>query len=151
MKTVLIALLVTSLLSGCSINNDDVMTKDSLVGEWRCHLEGYEQYSSVDTGADEVEKHEKSFNLVIKKIEDSLYSTSANGQLRFIDFDNIYSHPRHELMTDLGTLTTVQAFHKNNDDHYTYSIKTIFKERLNPTEIIGEDVITCARIKNRDK
>lgn len=93
------------LLFGCG---DDKVTKEYLVGDWRCNWQSFER---MDSGREEssgnvIDKNEyiTTFNMV----DDKLYTVLNNGKLRLYDIDKIYDNPTHEFLKEDGTFSVIK-------------------------------------------
>ena len=135
------------LLFGCG---DDKVTKEYLVGDWRCNWQSFER---MDSGREEssgnvIDKNEyiTTFNMV----DDKLYTVLNNGKLRLYDIDKIYKNPTHEFLEKDHTFSGTQKLEKINNDKYQFVIASKFKKNSNTTNIIdirSKEVTTCTRIK----
>lgn len=147
MKRIVLLGLVCFALSGCG---DDKVTKEYLVGDWRCNWESFERMNSgrEESYGDAKDKYE--YIQTFKMVNGKLNQVLDDGKLEFYNFDYMNNNPTHEILNDDSTFTGQQKFEKINDDQYRYVIASEFKKNSNTTNIIdirSKEVTTCTRIK----
>lgn len=148
-KIVLLVLLglIGFVLTGCG---DDKVTKEYLVGDWRCNWESFERMDSgrEESYGDVKDKYE--YTQTFKMVDGKLNQLLDDGKLEFYDFDYMNNNPTHEILDKGSKFISQQKFEKINNDQYRYVIASEFKKNSNTTNIIdirSKEVTTCTRIK----
>lgn len=147
MKRIALISLVSLTLFGCG---DNKVTKEYLVGDWRCNWESFERTNSgrEENYGDAVDKSE--YIRTYKIIDGKLYHIYDGDKQELYDIDQIYNNPTHEILNDDSAFTGQQKFEKLNNDEYRYIIESEFKKNSNTTNVIdirSKEVTTCTRIK----
>lgn len=147
MKKIVLISLVSIALTGCG---EDKVTKEYLVGDWRCNWEFFERMDSSreESYGDAVESDE--YIETLKIVEDKLYQVSDDGKLVFYNFDYMNNNPEHEISDESSKFISLQKFEKINNDQYRYILTEEFKQNSNTTNVIdirSKEVTTCTRIK----
>lgn len=147
MKRIVLLGLACFALCGCG---DDKVTKEYLVGDWRCNWESFER---MDSGREEsygeaIDRAE--YIRTLKIVDDKLYTVLDNGELELYDIDKIYNNPTHEFLEKDHTFSGTQKLEKINNDKYQFVIASDFKKNSNKTNVIdirNKEVTICSRIK----
>lgn len=147
MKKIALFGLIGFILTGCG---DDKVTKEYLVGDWRCNWESFERMDSgrEESYGDAKDKYE--YIRTYKIIDGKLYHVYDGDKQELYDVDKINSNPTHEILNDDSAFTGQQKLEKINDDQYRYVIASEFKKNSNTTNIIdirSKEVTSCTRIK----
>lgn len=149
MKRLVLIGLVSLFLYGCG---EDKVTKEYLVGDWRCNSESFERMNSgrEESYGDAVESGE--YIETLKIVEDKLYQVSDDGKLVFYNFDYMNNNPTFKILNEdtNTTITGKRIFKKINNDQYQFVFTSEFKKNSNTTNIIDtriKEVTTCTRIK----
>jgi hypothetical protein len=147
MKKLVIIGLVGLSLSGCS---DDKVTKEYLVGDWRCNWESFER---MDSGRKEsygiaIDKDE--YIRTFKIISGKLYNVYGKDEKDFYDVDYINNNPTYEILNNDSVFTGTRKLEKINEDQYQFIIESEFKKKSNMSNIIdirSKEITNCTRIK----
>lgn len=147
MKKVLLLCLVSFTLFGC---DDNKVTKEYLVGDWRCNWTSFERMDSgrEESYGDAIDRDE--FIRTLKIIDGKVYTVLDNEKLELYDIDKIYNNSTHEISNNGYTFSGWQKLEKINDDKYQYIISSEFKKDTNKTNVIdirSKDETICTRIK----
>ena len=146
MKKIALLGLIGFVLTGC----DDKVTKEYLVGDWRCNWESFERMNSgrEESYGDAKDKYE--YIQTFKIVDGKLNQVFDDGNLEFYNFDYMNNNPTHEILDEHSKFISQQKFEKINDDQYRYVIASEFKKNSNTTNVIdirSKEVTTCTRIK----
>lgn len=147
MKRIALISLVSLALFGCG---DNKVTKEYLVGDWRCNWESFERKDSgrEESYGDVKDKYE--YIQTFKMVDGKLNQLLDDGKLEFYDFDYMNNNPTHEILDERSKFISQQKFEKINDDQYRYVIESEVKKNSNTTNVIDsrdKEVTTCTRIK----
>ena len=147
MKRIVLLGLVCFALSGCG---DDKVTKEYLVGDWRCNWESFERMNSgrEESYGDAKDKYE--YITTFKMVDDKLYTVLDNGGVELYDIDKIYNNPTHEFIEEDYTFSGTQKLEKISNDKYQFVIASDFKKKSNKTNVIdirSKEITVCTRIK----
>ncbi|WP_334326141.1 hypothetical protein [Gilliamella apicola] len=146
MKRIALLGLVCFALSGCG---DDKVTKEYLVGDWRCNWECF----GMDSGREEnygnaIDSDE--YIRTFKIVDDQLYRVLKDEKLESYDIDKIYNNPTYEFIEGDHTLSVTQKLEKISNDKYQSISTSNFKMNSNKTNVIDikiKEVTICTRIK----
>ena len=147
MKRIALLGLACFALSGCG---DDKVTKEYLVGDWRCNWESFERMNSgrEESYGDAIDRDE--YIRTLKIVDDKLYTVLKDGKLGLYDIDKIYNNPTHEIIEEDHTFSGTQKLEKISNDKYQFVIASDFKMNSNKTNVIdirSKEVTVCTRIK----
>ncbi len=147
MKRIELLGLVCFALSGCGY---DKVTKEYLVGDWRCNWESFERMDSgeEESYGDAIDSDE--YIRTFKIVDDQLYIALKDGELELYDIDKIYNNPTHEFIEEDHTFSGTQKLEKISNDKYQFIIASDFKMNSNKTNVIdirNKEVTVCTRIK----